>query len=193
MYHLATRNSGEEDCAWNLPEVQASRNLVDWLKKIQNGPELVYASSFSAINAGPEGSVLSYSEAKKVGETICREYDRTRIVRLGNVYGDEKGVVDSIIQTARDEGKITVHGDGSQKRPFISIKDATRSLKKSKRRTVNAHEEVYTIKAVAEKVTEVFNAEINLRKEVETSNVEPPASNFQTKNSLGEYIEDKKE
>ncbi|MFB6208244.1 MAG: NAD-dependent epimerase/dehydratase family protein [Candidatus Nanohaloarchaea archaeon] len=190
VYHLATHNSGEKGFEEDLPEVQGSRNLVEKLEKAENSPRLVYASSFSAIGVEPGGSKLSYPEAKRMGEKICREYERTRIIRLGNVYGDGKGVVDTFIRSAREKGRVTVHGDGDQKRPFISIRDAARALKDFEGEVVNAYERVYTVGEVAEKVAQVFNADIVLKKGVETSDFKLCPSNFQTRYTLEDYIKD---
>ncbi len=52
------------------------------------------------------------------------------IARLGNVYGDVKnrGIVGLIMAAFRDGTKLTINGDGSQRRDYIFVEDVARLL-----------------------------------------------------------------
>ena len=77
-----------------------------------------------------------YGESKRGGETLChayfREYDvRAVIARIGHTYGptmdieSDPRVFASFIKCALEGKDILLHSDGSARRPFLYIADAT--------------------------------------------------------------------
>lgn len=193
IYHLATKNSGTEDYGWRLPDVQATRNVVEQLKRIEEEPELVYVSSCSSLQVSPGTGELSYPEAKASGEMIANEYPNTTVVRLGNVYGDGKGVVDHFIEKAEEGEEIVVHGDGTQQKPFIHIEDAVEALRERPFPEFNAFEDRYSVQEIAEYISDLSSSEIVYKSGKDSETVEAPASSFETNYCLEEYIEQKLE
>jgi UDP-glucuronate decarboxylase len=89
-------------------------------------------------NVNPIGIRSCYDEGKRVGETLCIEYHRTRgvdtkICRIFNTYGpylnaeDGRVVSNFIIQALKNE-PITIYGHGEQTRSFCYVDDLVRGL-----------------------------------------------------------------
>ena len=76
-----------------------------------------------------------YGESKRVGETMCASWARqygvpTRIVRPGHTYGpgmrlDDGRVYADFVRDILNGGPITMLSDGSARRPFCYLADAT--------------------------------------------------------------------
>ena len=84
------------------------------------------------------GPRACYDEGKRVAETLCYDYARTRgvdarIARIFNTYGprmdehDGRVVSNFIVQALREE-PLTVYGDGTQTRSFCYIDDLVEGL-----------------------------------------------------------------
>ena len=89
-------------------------------------------------NVNPIGIRSCYDEGKRVGETLCTEYNRTlgidtKICRIFNTYGpylnaDDGRVVSNFIIQALKNEPITIYGHGEQPRSFCYVDDLVRGL-----------------------------------------------------------------
>ena len=89
-------------------------------------------------NVNPVGIRSCYDEGKRVGETLCSEYHRTRgvdakICRIFNTYGPylnakDGRVVSNFITQALNHEPITIYGHGGQTRSFCYVDDLVRGL-----------------------------------------------------------------
>ena len=89
-------------------------------------------------NVNPIGIRSCYDEGKRVGETLCFDYNREfgtriKVIRIFNTYGpnmdpeDGRVVSNMIIQALRGDD-ITVYGDGSQTRSFCYVDDLVEGI-----------------------------------------------------------------
>lgn len=89
-------------------------------------------------NVNPIGIRSCYDEGKRVGETLCFDYNREfgtkiKVIRIFNTYGpnmdplDGRVVSNMIIQALRGE-EITIYGDGSQTRSFCYVDDLVEGI-----------------------------------------------------------------
>ncbi len=89
-------------------------------------------------NVNPIGIRSCYDEGKRVGETLCFDYNREfgtkiKVIRIFNTYGpnmdplDGRVVSNMIMQALRDED-ITIYGDGSQTRSFCYVDDLVEGI-----------------------------------------------------------------
>ena len=83
--------------------------------------------------------ISPYAESKLIGERYClgfseRQLLNTVVLRFFNVYGPRQsvnnysGVVTSFIDRCRLKLPLIIHGDGSQKRDFINVKDVAEAI-----------------------------------------------------------------
>ena len=105
---------------------------------------LVYMSSVSVYGSGeaekgldaPLNPKTFYGISKMRGEEHVRRLSKklkTTIIRCGNVYGYNKSmrfdaVINKLIFEANFHGKINIHGNGEQHRPFVFIDTVTQWL-----------------------------------------------------------------
>lgn len=89
-------------------------------------------------NVNPIGIRSCYDEGKRVGETLCFDYNREfgtkiKVIRIFNTYGpnmdplDGRVVSNMIMQALKDE-EITIYGDGSQTRSFCYVDDLVEGI-----------------------------------------------------------------
>ena len=89
-------------------------------------------------NVNPIGIRSCYDEGKRVGETLCFDYNREfktkiKVIRIFNTYGpnmdpkDGRVVSNMIIQALRGDD-ITIYGDGSQTRSFCYVDDLVEGI-----------------------------------------------------------------
>ncbi len=89
-------------------------------------------------NVNPIGIRSCYDEGKRVGETLCFDYNREfgtriKVIRIFNTYGpnmdplDGRVVSNMIIQALKGED-ITIYGDGSQTRSFCYVDDLVEGI-----------------------------------------------------------------
>ncbi|MFA5842601.1 MAG: NAD(P)-dependent oxidoreductase [Candidatus Gracilibacteria bacterium] len=110
-------------------------------------PKIIYVSS-GAVYGEPLGKASKekdslhpntlYGLAKKMSEEIIFYHHRNFglsyvILRFPNVYGpnNNKGVIYRFKTDIQKKKEITIHGDGSQLRNFLHVKDACLALEKS--------------------------------------------------------------
>ena len=151
------------------------QTVLDWART--NGTKVVYSGS-SSRHHNPYQS--PYALYKYLGEEICKMYRVTfnmdiEIVRFYNVYGpneivdgDWAAVIGIWRRQVRDGEKITIIGDGQQKRDFTHIGDIVKGLilvSMSDQKNHDAWEMGsginYSIKEVYRMFNEKFNIECN--------------------------------
>lgn len=106
-------------------------------------PKVMFASSAAVYGnvrtrvteAQPLESTNLYGGSKIVGEILVNTYSRKRyfeslILRYFNTYGvgespkgDYKSIISIFLESIKAGGKVTVYGDGKQRRDFIHVKD----------------------------------------------------------------------
>ncbi|WP_204105119.1 MULTISPECIES: NAD-dependent epimerase/dehydratase family protein [Spirulina sp. CCY15215] len=145
--HLAATPSVES--SWIDPLATHNNNLSATLAAIQlchklQCPRLVFASS-AAVYGMPETLPITEDHPTKpispyglqklvseqYGQLFTREYGLTFVaLRLFNVFGDRQdpsspysGVISKFLEAMKNNTPITIYGDGSQTRDFISVRD----------------------------------------------------------------------
>ncbi len=84
-------------------------------------------------NVNPIGPRACYDEGKRIGETLCFDYNRQhgveiKVARIFNTYGprmnpDDGRVVSNFIVQALKNIPITIYGEGQQTRSFCYVDD----------------------------------------------------------------------
>jgi len=149
VYHLACPASPphyqKDPIRTTMTCVLGTKNILDFAKKknatilftstseVYGDPEYAVQSEEYRGNVSCTGPRACYDEGKRVGESLCFDYNRmygtnVRVVRVFNTYGpgmdpnDGRVVSNFIMQALRDKD-ITVYGDGSQTRSFCYVDD----------------------------------------------------------------------
>mgnify|MGYP000044179631 CR=1 FL=1 len=125
------------------------------------------------INTTPN---YGYVIAKRFGENLCSAYNKESglnviIIRIDNTFGEGDDfdnypqIIPRFIKDAMTKQKITVFGDGSNKRTFIYVKDLVRDIidlassnfLELKHRVYNlSSSEVLSLSNIAELIKEIF-------------------------------------
>jgi UDP-glucose 4-epimerase len=148
VFHCAARSriqpSLEDPCETFSINVSGTQKVL-YNSYLQNVKKVIYSSSSSCYgfkNSPPFKEDMDtdcktpYSLSKKQGEDICNLYSNlygmsTIILRYFNVYGQNeptKGIYAPVIglfkkQMEENNGKVTIVGDGEQRRDFTHIND----------------------------------------------------------------------
>jgi UDP-glucose 4-epimerase len=154
--------------------------------------KFVFASS-CAVYGDPEflpvnetfkpNPISPYAESKLLGERYCLGVDKRQVLkpvvlRFFNVYGprqglnDYSGVITRFIDRLRQNKPLTVYGDGSQTRDFVSVHDIVEAVLASMR-SVNAHGQVFnigsgkptSINELAKTILELAGVDLEIRHE----------------------------
>ena len=138
-YHIAAQSrvqpsfTDPTDCF--RINVKGTETVMEWAK--HNNIKVVYAGS-SSKHHDPTDS--PYAMYKYLGEEVCKLYKKTydvnvEICRFYNVYGDgesldlQNGNVIGIWRTlVSKDKKLTIVGDGEQRRDFIHVDDIVEGL-----------------------------------------------------------------
>lgn len=152
VFHLAALVSVPESMQRPLETEQINvRGLLGVLEACRTAgvPKLVFASSAAVYGAqptSPKAETLPpdpqspYALTKYDGEFWCAHYTsrgwvKTASLRLFNVYGPRQNpsspyaaAVAAFASRARCHQPLIIHGDGSQTRDFIYVKDVARAL-----------------------------------------------------------------
>lgn len=154
IYHLASPASPpkyiELAVETMLANSTGTKNLLDLAK--QTNSRLLFASTSEVYgdptispqpetywgNVNPIGPRSIYDEAKRFGEALIAEYQRSKksnsiIVRLFNTYGPKMDpfdgrVVSNFIRQALKQESFTMYGDGTQTRSFCYVDDTVDAL-----------------------------------------------------------------
>ena len=89
-------------------------------------------------SVNPIGIRSCYDEGKRIGESLCFDYNRShqvsiRVARIFNTYGpgmmiNDGRVVSNFIVQALSGKNITIYGNGSQTRSFCYVNDTVKGL-----------------------------------------------------------------
>jgi UDP-glucose 4-epimerase len=117
---------GTAELGYLLEESQASQVVYMSSASVYGGSEDLLDSS------APARPRSWYGSSKLRGESmLLRLSDRLRVhvIRCANVYGPGpsarfEAVINRFMLQAHFEGRITIEGDGSQRRPFVHISNA---------------------------------------------------------------------
>ena len=145
VYHLAAENS-DSDKLHHLHEQVNNWGTAELIYAIEESDvkQLVYLSSTSVYGySDQEFDVFTLPEpstslgSSKLGgeqhvERIMPKIN-TQIIRLGNVFGygvsmKMKSIVNRLQFDSHFVGKISIHGSGNQKRPFVSLEKTSTIL-----------------------------------------------------------------
>lgn len=120
----------------NMIELALSKNarfLQASTSEVYGNPEVHPQVEEYLGNVSTLGPRACYDEGKRVAETLCADYKRTKgldlkIIRIFNTYGprmakNDGRVVSNFIVQAVEGKDITIYGDGSQTRSFCYVSD----------------------------------------------------------------------
>ena len=140
-YHLAALSriqpSFENPTETFRVNVKGTETVLEWAR--HNNVKVVYAGSSSKHH---DPSQSPYAMYKYLGEEVCKLYKKTydvdvEICRFYNVYGphevidgDWTAVIGAWRRQVRDGEKITIVGDGEQRRDFTHVIDIVDALYK---------------------------------------------------------------
>jgi nucleoside-diphosphate-sugar epimerase len=110
-----------------------------------HGCKKIILASTGAVYADSTGEVLTenfsvepstpYGLSKKFAENVLTLFASKQgykqiILRFSNVYGagHTKGVIHKMLTSIRETKKVTIYGDGTQRRDFLHIDDAVQAL-----------------------------------------------------------------
>jgi UDP-glucose 4-epimerase len=140
-YHLAALSriqpSFENPTETFRVNVKGTETVLEWAR--HNNVKVVYAGSSSKHH---DPSQSPYAMYKYLGEEVCKLYKKTydvdvEICRFYNVYGphevidgDWTAVIGAWRRQVRDGEKITIIGDGEQRRDFTHVIDIVDALYK---------------------------------------------------------------
>ena len=141
MYHLAALSriqpSFENPTETFRVNAKGTEAVCEWARA--KGIKVVYAGSSSKWH---DPSISPYAMYKYLGEEVCKLYRKTykldvEICRFYNVYGpneviegDWAAVIGIWRRQVRDSEKITIVGDGEQRRDFTHVTDIVDGLYK---------------------------------------------------------------
>jgi len=142
IVHLAGGFFGDFNTLFSI-NVTATNNLLEQAVK-HSVKKIVFASS-GAVYGEPlrgksrENDPLNpntpYGLSKMFAEECIRYYSRCHkldfvILRFANVYGpgNSKGVMYNFFNSIKEKNKLTIFGTGKQRRNFLFIEDAVRSI-----------------------------------------------------------------
>ena len=141
VYHLAALSriqpSFENPTETFRVNARGTEAVCEWARA--KGIKVVYAGSSSKWH---DPSISPYAMYKYLGEEVCKLYRKTykldvEICRFYNVYGpneviegDWAAVIGIWRRQVRDNEKITIVGDGNQRRDFTHVMDIVDGLYK---------------------------------------------------------------
>lgn len=145
VYHLASENS-DNDKLHHLHEQVNNWGTAELIYAIEESKvkQLIYVSSTAVYGySDQEFNIYSIPEpTTSLGSSTLRGEQHverimskinTQIIRLGNVFGfgvsmRMNGILNSLVFDSHFVGRISIHGSGNQKRPFISLDKTTNIL-----------------------------------------------------------------
>ena len=118
-----------------------------------------------------------YDEGKRIGETLCFEYNRlynidVKVMRIFNTYGpnmreDDGRVVSNFIVQALNDRPLTIYGNGNQTRSFCYVDDLVSGMEKLMESSYfgpinigNSHE--FTVNQLAKSVIAKVNKNLTI-------------------------------
>jgi len=139
---ISVADSFKNESAYRETNYWGTRNVVDVAVEYDT-PKVIYLST-CAVYGSPTHLPIAehhrinphspYAETKMEGEVVVRTADleSAYVLRLSNVYGPEQATDSALIARFCDAESMdiacTVHGDGSQRRDFVSVHDVTEAV-----------------------------------------------------------------
>ena len=124
---LGTLHALENAARYQARMLQASTSEIYGDPLVHPQPETYFG------NVNPLGPRACYDEGKRIGETLCADFQRqhgvdVRLARIFNTYGprmrgDDGRVVTNFICQALAGQSLTVYGEGLQTRSFCYVDD----------------------------------------------------------------------
>jgi len=121
-----------------LAQAQGARLLQASTSEVYGDPEVHPQLESYRGNVNPVGPRSCYDEGKRMAETLCADFRRTRgvdarIVRIFNTYGplmlaDDGRVVSNFVVQALEGKPLTIYGEGQQTRSFCYVSDLVEGL-----------------------------------------------------------------
>jgi nucleoside-diphosphate-sugar epimerase len=130
-------NTAGTDTLLRLAKLKNARIIFASTSEIYGDPLVSPQSESYWGNVNPIGPRSIYDEAKRLGETLCSQYDRegvnVGIVRIFNTYGPlmdpfDGRVVSTFIRQALSGEKYSIQGSGEQTRSFCHVEDLVRGI-----------------------------------------------------------------
>lgn len=142
IVHLAGTFFGDFDTLFSV-NVIATNNLLE--QAVKYGVNKIVFTSSGAVYGEPmrdksnENDPLNpntlYGLSKVFAEECIKYYSRSHnldfiILRFPNVYGpgNSKGVIYNFLKSIKGKRKLTIFGTGKQKRNYLFVEDAARSI-----------------------------------------------------------------
>ena len=154
-----------------------ARILYASTSEVYGDPEVHPQSEVYKGSVNPIGIRACYDEGKRIGETLCSDYNRThstdiRIVRIFNTYGprmaaDDGRVVSNFIVQALKGNPLTIYGDGHQTRSFCYVDDLIDGIHKLMNSNFKGpmncgNDSEFTIFELAEKIIKKINNNLKI-------------------------------
>lgn len=133
VVHLAGVSRSASDKEIYDVNVLGTKNLLDAVERYSPKSHLIFASSFQVYEAKD-----SFGRSKKQAEDLINNYVNEKgfsatILRFSNLYGVggkpfHNSVINTFAAQIKNHTPITLSGDGTQKRDFLYISDASSAL-----------------------------------------------------------------
>lgn len=169
------------------PNVLGTARLLDLARRQKDFRGfLFFSSGEAALHLDPLDIRSCYGESKRMGETMCMAWFRqfgipVRIVRISHTYGpgmklDDGRIFADFTRDILRGGPITLHSDGTARRPFLYLADATLAfftvLLKGKEEAYNvAHPDDISVRELADMLAEIFDLTVERVHRLDTTYV----------------------
>lgn len=145
--------------------------------EVYGDPEISPQPESYKGSVNPIGIRSCYDEGKRIGETLCFDYNRKhstdiKVMRIFNTYGprmlpDDGRVVSNFIVQALKGKDLTIYGDGSQTRSFCYVDDLVLGMQKLMESELSGpvnigNDDEYTILELAELIIKKINPELKI-------------------------------
>ncbi|KXB07190.1 hypothetical protein AKJ52_00755 [candidate division MSBL1 archaeon SCGC-AAA382C18] len=130
--------------------IDGTENVLDFARK-NDVKDVIFASSAGVYGEivehpitedHPKDPLNLYSETKRKGEKLCREYAEkydldTTVMRMSNLYGPgfqtkpNLTVIPLFVLKALQNQPLTIYGDGEQTRDFVHVEDVAQGYRKT--------------------------------------------------------------
>ena len=178
IYHLAAYIPANHESKPNLKLVNSNILTTGQLALNYSKARFILASSVSVYGTPlilpitldtPFNKPNLYGFSKLAAEAIVMNLDNYGIIRFSSIIGQgmkENTFIPQIIKSAKQNGDITVYGDGSRKQDYIDVRDAAKLCKvlgnnKQNQIILGVSGIPHTNKEVADVLTTMLSARVN--------------------------------
>ncbi len=172
----------ENSCDSMFKNIQMAENLSQFLEECPVS-HVVFLSTVEVYGSIPDNILIKedllpnpdnyYAISKLASEyllkrTLSRKGIPLTIFRLPGIYGpgdDGKSTINTLVKSAKLNGKITIYGDGSDKRDFVYVNDVCKIVLKAIQNKINltinvATGKSYSIKDIANMIGKTLDREV---------------------------------